>query len=531
KSQNSNLANIDEFILEQMEVFHVPGLSVVIIKGNSIVWNNNYGYMNLEDSIPVNNSTLFNVFSIGKSITAACVMQLWDKGLLGLDQNINDFLPFQIENPWNNSDSITARMLMSHTSSINNGSTSAYSIIGDPTIPLNYFMENYLCLGGEFYSNNNFYNAIPGTSYHYDNYGVAMNGFLVEPLTTLSFSQFAHDSLFTPLEMEQSTWFLGELNMDNLATGYVYSGGNFLPQLHYGHPAYPGLSLRTTALELSNFVIMLLNDGAYNEVNILSEAAVDSMAKIQNPAWYSTYGTTGLGLYRRTVLGDRIVWGHNGGTVGGYAAHFHYCKEENSGVVITTNSEQYVDPIAIQMFEYAGLMVFADISSQISDSSFYANWQSAPISSGYLLDVAEDENFINIVDDYENFDIGTDTMYAVNDLSSNTDYFYRLRAYNDYDTGAYSNTISLTTLLGTGLVNKLNTSIKVWLSNNVVYIELPQNTGLETSATLYSLTGQLLHKSILTDRMNSIRMDVGKQPMIIKVNAGNKSYCKKVMAW
>ena len=42
--------------------------------------------MNLEDSIPVSDSTLFNIFSIGKSLTAACVMQLWDEGFLGSDR-------------------------------------------------------------------------------------------------------------------------------------------------------------------------------------------------------------------------------------------------------------------------------------------------------------------------------------------------------------------------------------------------------------------------------------------------------------
>lgn len=276
---------------------------------------------------------------------------------------------------------------------------------------------------------------------------------------------------------------------------------------------------------------MLMNEGAYNEVNILSEAAVDSMATIQNPGWYSTYGTTGLGLYRRTDLGDRIVWGHNGGTVAGYAAHFHYCKEENSGVVITTNSEQYVDPIVIQMFEYAGLLVDAQAATDISDSSFLANWQSAPISSGYLLDVALDDQFTNFVYDYENLDVGSVNNYPVSDLSSNTEYFYRFRAYNEYDTGVCSNTVSLTTLLGTGFINKLNISIKVWSTDKTVFIELPQNTGLETNAAFYSLTGQLLGRSILTDGINSIRMDIRKQPIIIKVNAGNKSYCKKVMVW
>ncbi len=100
--------------------------------------------MNLEDSIPVGDSTLFNVFSIGKSLTATCVMQLWEKQLLGLDQNVNDFLPFQINSPWNDPDSISARMLMSHTSGINDWNFDNFITLGDPTITLGYFLENYL---------------------------------------------------------------------------------------------------------------------------------------------------------------------------------------------------------------------------------------------------------------------------------------------------------------------------------------------------------------------------------------------------
>lgn len=233
----SNLANIDEFILAKMGTFHVPGLSAVIIKGDSVVWNNNYGYMNLQNSIPVNDSTLFTVYSIGKSLTAACIMQLWDDGILGLDQNINDFLPFQIVNPWNSADSITARMLMSHSSSINNGNIYSYVSVGDPTIELGFFLENFLCSGGTYYSNGNYYNMQPGKTFHYDNYGVALNGYLVEPLTGISFSQYAQDSLLARLEMDKSAWFLAELDLNNLATGYTWSGGNFTPLPHYGHPA------------------------------------------------------------------------------------------------------------------------------------------------------------------------------------------------------------------------------------------------------------------------------------------------------
>jgi len=347
------LNEIDEFIIEQMEIFHVPGLSACIVIGDSVVWNNNYGYMNLEDSIPVNDSTLFNVFSIGKSLTATCVMQLRENQLLDLDENVNDFLPFQIDSPWNNPDSISARMLMSHTSAINDWNFNNFITIGDPTITLGNFLENYLCPGGLYYGNSNFYNVTPGSSFHYDNYGVALNGYLVEPLTGIDFYQYARDSLLAPLNMTASAWFLNELNINNLAIGYTYSNGNFLSNEHLGHPAYPGLSLHTTALELSNFVIMLLNHGVYKELNILSGASVDLMETIQNPDWTYSYGITGLGMFSRDDFGDRIVWGHNGGSSSGYAAHYYLCNEQNSGIVITTNSEQYVDPIVEYLFDYA----------------------------------------------------------------------------------------------------------------------------------------------------------------------------------
>lgn len=359
QSQSANCSEIDEFILEQMENFHVPGLSACIIIGDSVVWNNSYGYMNLEDSIPVADTTMFNVFSIGKSITAACAMQLWDDGLLGLDQNVNGFLPFQVDNPYFEPDSITPRMLMSHSASISDYGIENLILPGDPTISLAYYVENYFSVGGEYYNASNFYNSQPGLYFHYTTNGPALTGYAVQVLTGIEFHDYAKQSLLLPLEMTRSAWFLSELNIDNLAIGYKYQGGNYVPRPHRGHPAYPGFFLRSNTLELANFTIMLLNNGNFHGQTILSGAAVDSMTTLQNPNWVFSYGRPGLGLFERTDYGDRTVWGHNGGSIGGYAAQIYFCKEENSGVLITTNSEQYVDPIVEYLFDYALIITSA----------------------------------------------------------------------------------------------------------------------------------------------------------------------------
>jgi CubicO group peptidase (beta-lactamase class C family) len=221
KSQNggSALANIDAFIEYQMLVQNKPGLAAVIIKGDSIIWSGHYGYANLSTNLPVNDSTLFNAFSIGKSLTTSCVLQLWEDGLLTLDQDINSFLPFQIDNPNVANDSITARMLMSHTSSIKDYNFNNHITIGDPTASLESFLSNYLSPGGSFYNSGNFSFQPPGSIYYYSNFGSALNGYLVEPLTRTSFSLYAKNNLLIPLEMHKSAWYLNELNINNLPSG------------------------------------------------------------------------------------------------------------------------------------------------------------------------------------------------------------------------------------------------------------------------------------------------------------------------
>jgi CubicO group peptidase (beta-lactamase class C family) len=372
--QTSNLANIDFFIENQLQIQHKPGLAAVIIKGDSIVWSQNYGYAILQDSLPVSDTILFNAFSIGKSLTASCVLQLWEDGLLTLEQDINCFLPFQIDNPWVTSDSITARMLMSHTSSIKDYNMYNHVVIGDPTESLGSFLANYLSSGGSYYNPGNFLNQPPGSAYVYSNFGSALNGYLIEPLTGSLFSTYARNNLLIPLQMNHSAWFLNELNINNLAVGYDYTGGNYQPNPHYGVAAYPGMSLRSNVFELANYLIMLMNGGSFNGVQVLNPATIDSMMTLQPNA-----GTSGLGLnryitqnYYNTI--QRTTWGHNGGGEAGYAGYIRFCPADNTGVVLLSNSSTYPIMILRRLFDYAAMFVEADPATEITKSDFTANW-------------------------------------------------------------------------------------------------------------------------------------------------------------
>jgi endonuclease I/phosphodiesterase/alkaline phosphatase D-like protein len=84
-------------------------------------------------------------------------------------------------------------------------------------------------------------------------------------------------------------------------------------------------------------------------------------------------------------------------------------------------------------------------ASNVASTSFSANWNSVSGATGYEIDVATDTGFNNFVGSYNDLDIGNVTTYSVSGLNPETDYYYRVRAYDTAETSTNSNTISLTT--------------------------------------------------------------------------------------
>ena len=142
---------IDEYIINKMSKDHIPGLSATILKNDTIYWTKSYGYANISSGQLVEDSTLFRLASVSKTIVATAIMQLYEQEYFDLYDPINDYLPFQVNNPDHPSTNITFHMLMTHTSSIRDNWAVIPRIDGDPTIPLGEYLEEYLTPEGDFY--------------------------------------------------------------------------------------------------------------------------------------------------------------------------------------------------------------------------------------------------------------------------------------------------------------------------------------------------------------------------------------------
>ena len=113
-----NPTDLDRFILDGMKGAKVPGLAAAVVKDGNIIWTGAYGWANIENKTPVTNETLFQVASVSKPVTAFAIMQLVEQGLLTLDADINEVLPFPVRNPRHPKVPITLKHLLTHTSGI-----------------------------------------------------------------------------------------------------------------------------------------------------------------------------------------------------------------------------------------------------------------------------------------------------------------------------------------------------------------------------------------------------------------------------
>jgi CubicO group peptidase (beta-lactamase class C family) len=341
---------LNSFIKQEMESRRIPGLSASIIKNGEIIWLNSFGYANITTRTKVSDETIFMVASISKPVVATAIMQLYEKQQLDLDDNINDYLPFQVINPNYPNEHITFRMLLAHTSGMNDDDgDEVYSWGKDSPIALGDFLRSFFVPGGEHYSVENFHKSRPGTYWDYSNVSFALLGYLVENITGKPFNEYCKENIFIPLGMTSTAWKLEDIDIRRKAIHYNIDNVGWRMYQHFTSADYPARQLMTTINDISNFLLAYMQGGTFNDRQLLLSSTIELMKERQFTEVQNAFG---LGWYYDSRIGQEL-FGHIGTEMGVSTAMF-FNPETNIGAIILSNGGGInLLPILEQMFKAA----------------------------------------------------------------------------------------------------------------------------------------------------------------------------------
>ena len=272
--------------------------------------------------------------SITKTFTATAILQLTENLLLNLDDDINNYIPFNISHPNYPSIPITPRMLLTHKAGLpanlywsleyyfDNQTIDwinenlGWDIIKWAVRPtLEEFLNGSLNPSGPYYDDYNWY-VRPGVQFHYSNAGFQLLGYLVEEITNQSLEEYIQENIFDPLNMTDSGYFYTDF-VGKHAIPYEWSNGTNFEYPLYNINVTGAGSIRSNVLDMVKYMSAFMNEGEVNGTQILSPGSVALMHSIQEPlTGTSTEGFTYEGYGLGWFLYEGNFKGHGGATPG-----------------------------------------------------------------------------------------------------------------------------------------------------------------------------------------------------------------------
>ena len=256
------LAEVDAFLREAVGRWGVPGLAVGIAHRGKLVFSKGYGLANLETGTPVTPETVFNIFSVTKTFTAAAVMQLVERKRLKLKDSVSRYLP-----DFPRGDEITIRQLLSHTSGLNDysGSLPNAGRVGATPDELVALVANA----------NKKFAFEPGTRWQYSNSNFVLLGRIIEIVGRASYRDYLARNVFEPAGLEHTAVDRNDDVVVGRATGYVARPG--APSGYENH--YFDISLPFAAGAMrSNVPDLAKWFAAFFDGRIVSRSSVEAMS-------------------------------------------------------------------------------------------------------------------------------------------------------------------------------------------------------------------------------------------------------------
>ncbi|HTF31075.1 MAG TPA: serine hydrolase domain-containing protein, partial [Flavitalea sp.] len=322
----------------------VVGLSVAVVKGGDIIYSKAFGLKDLESNIPLKENDIFRIASISKSFSSTAIMQLVEGKKISLSDDFSDLVGFKVRNPRYPETIITLKMVLSHTSSINDSQ--------------GYFNFDVINPANNKEWSKCYNEYSPGKGYEYCNLNYNMVGAVIEKLSGERFDTYIKNHILNPLKL-YAGYCVDSLDNGLFVTLHEYDSTlkfRAAPMAYaprrveiqnyvrgYSTPIFsPTGGMKISAPDLARYMIMHMNKGVYKDVRIITKKSVRRMQK--TIAKEEGYGLAITNI--DNLIPGKTMTGHTGSAYGLYSAMFFQPKEK-FGIVVITNgcSPSFTDGI------------------------------------------------------------------------------------------------------------------------------------------------------------------------------------------
>jgi CubicO group peptidase (beta-lactamase class C family) len=285
---SQRLALVDSMLQQHVHDGRVPGLVAGVSRHGKLVFLKSYGWQDIENKLPMQEDSIFQIRSMSKPITAVAVLQLIDQGKLKLSDPVANYIPsFAAVRVFNNpetqdlhdtrppSRAITIEDLLLNTAGLSHRFSSLYrdNQVRSRADSLETLVDKVasIPLIGD-----------PGEQWVYS-ISITVLGRIVEIVSGQTFDSYLEQHLFNPLAMTDTGFYVKPHQQARLAKAYVAATSNeplkLLPPMDIPITEKPPLmegaaGLVSTVPDYLRFLEALLNKGELNGSRILSSESV-----------------------------------------------------------------------------------------------------------------------------------------------------------------------------------------------------------------------------------------------------------------
>ena len=330
-AKENDLSGFDSEVEKIRQDWAVPGMAVVIVKGDQVLYAKGHGLRDVAQKLPMTADTLLQIGSSSKSFTAATIAALVEEGKLDWHKPVKTWLPAFKMHDNMATERVSLLDMVSHRTGLPRHDLIWYNAPDLTPAEITQRLQ-YLEPATDF-----------RTQFQYNNIMFVAAGHVTEVVSGKSWQDTVREQLLGPLGMTRSNFTVTQSQRDgNFSLGYqkpVHGGVQNIP-FTPTHQIAPAGGIFSSVNEMAAWLRMHLNKGQYQGKQILSAASIDFL---HTPHMLSDGGIsaelvpTGYapGWFASFYRGHRRL--EHSGIIDGFGSAMVIFPDDNIGIVVLAN--------------------------------------------------------------------------------------------------------------------------------------------------------------------------------------------------